>query len=261
MALQFAGKGSPLTDAGVTGAAGRLGPGALAAHMWAVFAVETAGCGFLSDRRPKILFERHVFSRLTDGRFDDDHPDLSNPDPGGYGAGEAHQHDRLDSAIALDRKAALMSASWGIGQIMGYNFASAGYPDVESMVTAMVVSEDVQLAAVSAFVVSNNLNGHLINQEWDDFAAGYNGPNYEDNDYAGKLQDAFAKYRNGGPDLRVRTAQICLAYLGCDPGPIDGTWGDRTREAMNSFLGGQGASASDELTDAILASLKQQAGV
>src|SRR5204863_9082982 len=32
--------------------------------------VETSGCGYLPDRRPKILFERHVFSRLTEHRYD-----------------------------------------------------------------------------------------------------------------------------------------------------------------------------------------------
>ncbi|MCC6559800.1 MAG: DUF3380 domain-containing protein, partial [Xanthomonadales bacterium] len=36
----------------------------------AVAEVESAGSGFLSDGRPKILFEGHVFSRLTKRAYD-----------------------------------------------------------------------------------------------------------------------------------------------------------------------------------------------
>jgi len=61
--------------------------------------------------RAKILFERHKFSRATSGRFDETHPGISNPVQGGYGAGGAHQYDRLAEAILLDREAALEGAS------------------------------------------------------------------------------------------------------------------------------------------------------
>lgn len=30
-------------------------------EVWSVLSVETKGFGFLSDRRPQILFERHIF--------------------------------------------------------------------------------------------------------------------------------------------------------------------------------------------------------
>src|SRR5262249_21522773 len=53
-------------------------------ELWTVLNVETSGCGSLSDRRPQILYERHVFHRLTGGRFDDG--DLSDSASGGYGA-------------------------------------------------------------------------------------------------------------------------------------------------------------------------------
>ncbi len=45
-------------------------------ELWAVLSVETSGCGYLPDKRPKILFERRVFSRLTGHRFDADDPDM-----------------------------------------------------------------------------------------------------------------------------------------------------------------------------------------
>ena len=74
----------------------------------------------MPDRRPQILFERHIFHRLTDGKFDDGQ--ISDPAAGGYGARGAAQYDRLALALAKDADAALQSASWGIGQIMGMNY-------------------------------------------------------------------------------------------------------------------------------------------
>jgi hypothetical protein len=123
-----------------------------APEIWTVLAVETAGCGFLPDRRPQILFERHIFHGLTGGRFDDG--DISDPVAGGYGPGGAHQFERLQRALAKDRIAALKSASWGLGQIMGGNFAASGFPDVETMVAQMCDSED---SSCCGFVIPENL--------------------------------------------------------------------------------------------------------
>src|SRR5437762_3267032 len=118
-------------------------------EIWAVLAVETSSCGYLPDRRPQILFERHIFHRLTNGKYDDG--DTSDPTPGGYGARGAPQYDRLNRAILKDRAAAVQSASWGLGQIMGMNFEKAGFQDVEDMVAAMSDSEDRQLMAMANF--------------------------------------------------------------------------------------------------------------
>jgi hypothetical protein len=54
----------------------------------------------------------------------------------------------LALAISKDRNAPLQSASWGIGQITGENFAVAGFQSVEDMVVAMSQSEDDQLKAM-----------------------------------------------------------------------------------------------------------------
>src|SRR5713226_4155427 len=103
-------KSMPLSESGLTNVCSQLGTDAAA--IWAVLHVETAGCGFLADRRPPILFERHIFSRETNRQFDAQ-GDISNPAPGGYGAGGTHQYDRLEKAMKLDKQAALRSASWG----------------------------------------------------------------------------------------------------------------------------------------------------
>ena len=114
MRLEFVGKAQALSAEGFASCVQSLS--VKAPEIWAVLAVETSGCGFLPDRRPQILFERHVFHRLTGGRFDDG--DISDPTPGGYNSSGKHQYDRLSRAIAKDRTAALQSASWGLGQIL-----------------------------------------------------------------------------------------------------------------------------------------------
>ena len=117
----FEGKGKSLSETGLSRAADALGVGLPA--LWAVMTVETKGCGFLPDRRPLVLFERHIFHKRTQGRFRGQAPDLSDPVAGGY-QGSTREHDRLLRAIALDRKAALESTSWGLGQVMGFNATS-----------------------------------------------------------------------------------------------------------------------------------------
>jgi hypothetical protein len=208
--------------------------GVHASEIWTVLAVETSGCGFLPDQRPQILYERHVFHRLTGGRFDDG--DISDKDPGGYGPRGARQYDRLARAIAKDRVAALQSASWGIGQIMGENYALAGFQTVEAMVAAMTQSEDAQLAAMGLFLCKSGLNSSLQAHDWTSFARGYNGPKYAINRYDVRLNGEFQKYSAGAlPDLNVRSAQLYLTYLGFHPGPVDGIAGQETLAAFTEF--------------------------
>ncbi|HUC66178.1 MAG TPA: N-acetylmuramidase family protein, partial [Stellaceae bacterium] len=200
--VEFVGPGLPLTQRGVDAATTSLG--VEPAALWAVLAVETSGCGFLSDRRPKILFERHVFSRLTAHRYDADDPDVSQPTAGGYGPGGAYQYGRLMAAIQLDRAAALQSASWGLGQIMGENHDACRFAGVEEMAAAMVASEDQQLAAMAAYLRAAQMAELLQRQDWSGFARRYNGPNYAAHNYDGLLQQFHARYSAGPlPDLRV----------------------------------------------------------
>jgi hypothetical protein len=232
MPLLFQGPALALSSTGLTSVASSLG--VFAPEVWTVLGVETSGCGFLGDRRPQILYERHIFHQLTGGQFDDG--DISDPSPGGYGPEGAHQYDRLAAAIQLDRVAALKSASWGIGQILGKNFALAGFPDVETMVAAMSESEDKQLAAVGSFLASTNLQLPLRAHDWTTFARGYNGPNFAINHYDSRLNGEFQKYSAGPlPDLLARAAQLYLIYLGFHPGPVDGVAGRQTLSGLAQF--------------------------
>lgn len=252
--MDFAGDGVPLSRAGIATATNKLG--VTPAALWAVVRVETRGCGFLPDRRPVILFERHVFHRETGGRFDSIASDISDSSPGGYGAAGAYQYDRLSAAIALDRGAALRSASWGIGQVMGFHTKSLGYADVEAMVALMIASEDDQLHAMTTFIANAGLHHPLQEGDWASFARGYNGADFARNRYDAKLQSEFQMLTSRGlPDLRIRSAQVYLTYCGLDPGPIDGVMGDRTRKAVRSFQERAGFAVTGDLDDATLARL------
>ena len=98
------------------------------AAIKAVASVESSGSGFITDSQgnkiPKILFERHImFQRLRDftpiksSDMAAKYPDIVNPKAGGYKGGLG-EHERLQRAVAIDRKTALESASWAAFQIM-----------------------------------------------------------------------------------------------------------------------------------------------
>ena len=252
---EFTGPGAPVSQAGFNAALNALG--AAPEALWAVLSVETSGCGYLSDRRPKILFERHYFHNLTGGQYDGVDPDVSAPSAGGYGASGAHQYVRLAAAIQLDRQAALKSASLGLGQIMGNNFAAAGFADVETMVRSFVAGEDQQLAGMASFVAGSALKTALQQQAWQTFARLYNGPNYAANNYDGHLSSNYARFKASGcPDLEVREAQVYLNYLGYDTGGIDGGRGGHTTDALRQFQQKTGIDPADgSLTAATLDAL------
>jgi hypothetical protein len=252
--VTFAGNGDPLAQNGFDEAASIASVGL--PELWSVLAVETSGSGFLQDRRPKILFERHIFSRLTDGKYDADDPDVSQPSQGGYGPGGAHQYERLAAAMLLDEEAALKSASWGLGQIMGENFAAAGFDQVSDMVTAMVASEDSQLQAMAKFLTAGGMDQLLRSHDWAGFARRYNGPNYAANNYDGLLQHFHQIYSSEQtPNLMIRAAQVYLTYKGFSVGAIDGIMGPRTAASIRAFQAAEGLSVDGVVDDELLARL------
>lgn len=252
--MDFQGVGAPATREGILAVLDTLK--IKLPQLLAVVTVETSGCGCLADRRPAILFERHIFSKQTGGRFDAQHPDISNRTAGGYSHGTA-EYNRLARAVQLDRTAALKSASWGLGQVMGFNFANAGYDNVETMVQKNMESEDEQLMAMANFLIASKLDRPLAAQDWTSFARGYNGPDFSRNLYDSKLAAAFQRYQHPPlPDITVRTAQMLLSYAGLNPGGVDGLVGKLTRAAVQSFRQAHGLGNSDDIDDELIAALR-----
>lgn len=226
--------------------------------VWAIVAVETSGCGFLPNRRPVILFERHVFHKETGGKFDNIAGDLSHPSGGGWGPGGVHQYARLDRAIQLDRRAALRSTSWGIGQVMGFNAETVGYAGVEEMVSAAYVSEDEQLKAMFGFIRALKLGTALRQRDWAGFARKYNGPKFKEFAYDTKLDKAFQRFSaEGVPDVAARSAQLYLRYKGFEPGGVDGMFGKNSRAALLRFQTASGLPATGQLDAATVAALER----
>ncbi|EMJ9865677.1 N-acetylmuramidase family protein [Salmonella enterica] len=127
------------------------------------------------DYVPAILFERHHFHKYTNGKYDQ-FEDISNPVAGGYGA-TSIQYAKLIKAYALDKKAALKSASWGKFQILASNYATSGYASPEDFVFALSKSEKNQLKAFVSFIKADRvLLRSIRTKDWLSFAQRYNGP-------------------------------------------------------------------------------------
>ena len=188
------GNAKPIEDVDLPRIGGLIGVGEDEIH--AVLDVESAGSGFDRQGRVKMLFEPHIFWRLLgDGakraaaarqglarpKWKRDYPKDSYP--------------RLIAAMAIDEEIALQSASWGLGQIMGFNHAIAGYPSARAMVAAFADDEDQHLTAMVKFITANKLDDALRRHDWAAFARGYNGAGFAKNGYDRKLKAAFERWQ------------------------------------------------------------------
>lgn len=173
------------------------------ATIKAVQEVESRGRrGFLPSGRPPILFEGHIFWReLKNRKIDPESVQAGNEDilfPGwkrAYYIGGEKEYDRLEKAMNLHEEAALASASWGMFQIMGNNFAECGKRSVIEFVEDMRRSETDQLMLFVVYLEKRNLQEYLRNKDWAGFARRYNGPAYAENKYDQQLEAAYNKYK------------------------------------------------------------------
>lgn len=245
--MEFEGEGKPTSGKGMRSVGKSLGVAEPA--VWAVLNVETQGFGFPPDRRPQIPFERQVFSRLAGGQFDHGNRDIGDENRDGY-AGGAAEYARLHKAMGLDSDAAPASASWGIGQVMGFKDEVAGYETVAAMVGDMVKDEAAQWVAMARFIANERLSTALARNDWTAFARGDNGKDFRRNDHDARVAAAHAKCTTLLPDLNLRTAQAALTYLGMSPGPIDGLRGRLARSALIPFQQKHKLAATGELDKA-----------
>jgi hypothetical protein len=166
------------------------------AAIKAVAKVESRGGGFDHDGRPTILYEAHVFHRLTGGVHagakDRYGVALSVPswDRTLYGASGAHQYERLDDAAALNHDAASMACSWGRFQVLGANWSILGYSSLAAFLNDTRTPAG-HLGMFAQFVLHNGLDDELRRHDWPGFARGYNGPRYAENQYDARMAVAF----------------------------------------------------------------------
>ncbi|MER8484989.1 N-acetylmuramidase family protein [Mesorhizobium sp. M1322] len=193
MDMTFKGAARRLDDLDLPKLGARIGVGEDEIH--AFIDVETSGHGFDVHGRPIILFEPHVFFRnLSEAKRAQAVPAGLAYAKWGERPCPRDSYPRLKAAIAIDETAALKSASWGLGQVLGENFKAAGFFTVQAMVEAMMEDEALQLAAAVNFIAANRLDGKLRNHDWAGFAKGYNGASFGKNAYDIRLAAAFRKW-------------------------------------------------------------------
>lgn len=175
------------------------------AALLAIKEVESGESGFLPNGKPKILFEGHIFYRLLSkvvnnvrlNQLKNEFPQVVYPvwDRKKYKGGIL-EYTRLEQAMRIDKKLALQSASWGLFQIMGMNYAMCGCSNVEEFVDKMKESEEEQLKLTIKFLFKQGLVKFLNNKHWASFARAYNGPGYAQNKYDVKLMNAYNEYKS-----------------------------------------------------------------
>lgn len=156
----------------------------------AVAKVESAGGGFDNTGKPKILFERHWFHRLTDGKWTP--ASFSMAKAGGY---SDPSWEKLSAACGRDPDAAFSSASWGKFQVMCGHWQALGYPSPYALAWTTVQSEADHYELLVRFIEAFGLTAALRALSPDpetcrDFAMRYNGAGYEANRYHTKLAEA-----------------------------------------------------------------------
>lgn len=183
------------------------------AALQAIAEVESGTQGaFLSTDEPVILYEPHIFHRLTGGKYDNQRVADAPPNAkwtelsyekwrsGTYGPMSV-QHKKLQAAVLLDRDAALMSCSWGLFQIIpspSNNYCGMGA--LQFFINMAYGSADDHLRLLVMFI---RMDGRLVdairNKDWEAFAATYNGPGFTKNNYDTKISEAYKSLTEGRP--------------------------------------------------------------
>lgn len=228
------------------------------AEVLAVVEVEAGSTGFDAKGRPIILPEPHIFYKEL-GKVSTAKRDRAVALGLAYKKWKTKPYPRtsderyrnLEAMMAIDETAALKSVSWGLGQVMGFNYEAAGFPDVQTMVRAFTQSELNQLRGMFSFIATNGLDDELRRDDYEGFTRGYNGTGQVAK-YAARLRAAVAKYRQQGgtatgqptlPLLKkgskgaaVTEAQKLLVRAGYYRAEdIDGDFGDLTESAVRRF--------------------------
>ena len=155
----------------------------------------------------------------------------------------------LIRAIAIDETAALKSASYGAGQVLGENFALCGWPSVQAFVLDMCDHEDAHIRAMLGFMEAKGLARAMRDRDFDAIARVYNGTG-QVAVYGGRMRTAYQRHakrpaeiadsmvaaalRVGSRGYRVEALQTRLAELGYAVA-VDGDFGPATRRAVVAF--------------------------
>lgn len=209
MLSHFQGRAKKLDDLDLPMVGKTIGVGEDPIH--ALLDTEARSSGFDRLGRTTMLYEPHVFYRLLRARGDQRLLELA-VDEGlaypkwGQRPYPSDSYPRLMAANKIAPMEALSSASWGLGQLMGFNHALAGYKSPEAMVQAFMDDEEYQLRAMIRFIISAGLDDELraLDAAKTDtqmlnaaraFSRGYNGAGFAKNGYDDKLVASIKRWR------------------------------------------------------------------
>lgn len=159
--------------------------------------------GFFSDGRPVVLFEGHIMYKELKIEFGKEfadecalkYPDIVQKrwDRSKY-LGSIKEWDRLELATTINEECAYKSASWGIFQIMGFNYSSCGCSCIHEFVYKMSKSWLDQFKLGLHFMYNTGCLKLLKAHDWEGFARKYNGPSFKENAYDQKLRNAYENF-------------------------------------------------------------------
>ncbi|MFC4818702.1 N-acetylmuramidase domain-containing protein [Dokdonella ginsengisoli] len=144
----------------------------------------------------KTTWKGHKFNEIGEGKVaaDGTAGTWKSIHPTGGPQDQDINWDAFDYAHSLNPEAAAASISMGPGQVMGFNYASAGYTSAEAMFTALKDNPIKQFEAMTDHIGSDSkLKDALNDGKYDTFATRYNGGGIAD--YGTHLKnyaDAFA---------------------------------------------------------------------
>ena len=163
--------------------------------LGAVIITESSGKGLIKEKLV-IRFEAHIFDRRTkknySGHFsyNQDKPwteqkyrvNLESEDWKNIHTGKQDsEYGAFNLAKELNEDAAYQSISMGMGQIMGFNYKSAGYNSAKEMFDAFSKSEEEQIKGMIKFIENNpKMLKALQDGDLETFVKFYNGPGQVD---------------------------------------------------------------------------------
>lgn len=111
-----------------------------------------------------------------------------------YGSAADTGYEAFKRALAKNEEQALLQTSFGVGQVMGFNYAMLGFDSVYELNQSMF-TEDGQISAFLKYLViaDERLLEELQSEkiDWRIVAEIYNGEDYMINNYHVKLEDAY----------------------------------------------------------------------
>jgi hypothetical protein len=140
----------------------------------AVFSVESGSAYDPATGLVIIRFEPHIFQKNAGKEV-----------PWSRG-GQKAEWQNFENAYRVSPEAALLSTSYGLPQLMGFNCWVTKFDKPREMVLAFQSSCQEQIAGFFGFVTKNRLERYIGAADWRGFAKRYNGPANVD-DYSGKL--------------------------------------------------------------------------